>query len=124
VVEAAVDELKVLIYDAEPRMNVYGKTSLGSSVAVHVAGAAAAPFAVFYSSGLGSFSVPGFTGSILLNPASAFELIAGSVPATGLAQAVAALPTTPAILGVTVHLQAVVLGASPGFTNLSTITVE
>jgi hypothetical protein len=124
VVEAAVDELNLAIYDLEPRLNVYGKPALAGQVAVNVAGAVAAPYAVFYSIGTGSLTIPGITGSILLNPAAAFQLLSGSVPGGGLAKVVVPLPSAPVMSGVTVHLQGLVLGAAPGFTNLSTLTFE
>jgi hypothetical protein len=124
VVEAAVDELRVRIFDGEPRFNVYGKPALGSPVTVNVSGAAAAPYAVFYSTGQGSLSIPGITGAVLLNPAASFQLLAGAVPASQLAQTIVTLPSTPAASGVTVYLQAIVLAAAPGFTNLATLTLQ
>ncbi len=124
IVEAAVDELKIEIYDAEPRMNVYGTPALAHPVAMHVAGEALAPYATFFSTSQGFLAIPGIGGAILLNPASAFELLSSTLPAGGLAQTIVTLPSGPALAGLTVYVQSLVLGSAPGFTNRSAITLE
>jgi len=124
VCEAAIDELGIAIYDAEPRLNVYGQAAPGLPVALHVSGDASAPYAAYFSAGTGSLSVPGFSGAVLLDPLQSFPLVSGAIGADGLAQVILTLPATPSLSGATAHVQAAVLGATPGFTNAGTLTID
>jgi hypothetical protein len=124
IVEGAVDDLAVAIYDVEPRLNVYGQPAAGAPVVLNVSGDAGAPYAAYFALAQGFFALPGFTGAVLLDPFTALPLVAGQVAPSGLASTILVIPGAPASVGATIHVQGAVLGAVPGFTNVATFTVE
>lgn len=122
--EAGIDELKVLIYEAGPALNVYGRQTLGDQIALHFAGESAGSYLVYYSYHAANFTLPMVDGPILIDPAFATLLTSGTIPASGLARTLLTLPADPALAGQTVHLQGVRIGATIEATNADVITFE
>jgi hypothetical protein len=124
-VEGAIDELLVEIYDAGPRMNVYGRPETATPIAVHVSGTAGAAYNVYFSTATGNLTLPGIEGPILIDLGSALPLLAGAIPADQLGRSLVTIPDNIALVGLTVHLQALVVDATAlSMTNRSTITIE
>ncbi len=123
-VEAAIDELKIGIYDEDPRFNVFGKPEIGTPVALHVTGDAGAAFTLFFSANTGSVTIPGVEGTILLDLATSVPLFSGTIPGSGLSRSVSTIPDNPATIGQTVYLQALVVGGTVAVTNRDEITIE
>ncbi|MEM7306734.1 MAG: M14 family zinc carboxypeptidase [Planctomycetota bacterium] len=123
-VEAAIDELLVEIYDTAPRMNVYGKTETDSPVAVNVTGDSGASYTVFFSPGTGNLTVPGIEGTVLLDLGSSLELFSGSIPSSGLSESIVTIPDVASLVGQTVYLQSLVVGSSLALSNRATIVIE
>jgi hypothetical protein len=100
-VEAAVDDLRVQIYDSVPRLNIYGKPTLGSTVLANLTGTPGAPFVLraAISSSTGGSTPP----STLANT----QIVAtGTIPATRLASVPITMPTRPGAVGHTFWLRA------------------
>ena len=124
-VEAAVDELSVTIYDADPRLSVYGRTGLGDFATIQVAGDTGDYVELWASRFPGNTTVPGVTGNLLLDPDLMFRIAQGTLPANGIFQFQRTLPTNPALVGATFYFQAFV--TRPGdiiLTNRDELTVE
>jgi carboxypeptidase T len=124
VVEAAVDELRVEIYDAPPRLNLYGTPALGKTLATHVAGDAGKSFVVYASPGTATIQLPGVSGPILLDPVGLMKIGGGSIPASGLARVLATVPNEPSLVGQTFYLQAATVGGGVQMSNRSTLTFQ
>jgi len=110
-VEAGVDDLQVDIYDSAPRINLYGLQTQGSNLALNLAGQPGDVFTWFASPATGFVQLGSVEGPLLLDPGSLFPLFGGGVPAGGLSKIVAAVPLNPALTGVSVYFQALVLRA-------------
>jgi hypothetical protein len=124
IVEAAVDDLRVEIYDAPPRMNVYGKPALAKTLATHIAGDAGKSFVIYASPGTALVQLPGVTGPILLDPVGLMKIGAGVIPASGLARLLATVPNQPALVGQTFYLQAATVGGGIQTTNRVMLTFQ
>lgn len=123
--EAAVDDLLVETFDADPRFNVYGAAAPGAQVLLNTAGPAGGAYGVFMSFGTGSFSFATIQGPLLLDPLTMTLLLQGTLPAGGLAIDAGTVPSDPGLSGQTVYLQALVVGPGGVFlTNRAAVTFE
>ena len=106
-VEAAIDDLQVDVYDAEPRVHFYGPVTAGGSVQFNVSGQPGARYIVQWSSGVTAGQVGGSAqGSLAWNrllPGQSSPL-AGVIGGTGLDQVDLQVPGTP---GVTLYYRVV-----------------
>ena len=107
VLEAAVDQFSIETFDTLPRLNFYGRTQIGATIAVHVAGIPTKPYAIYYSTGTANISFP--FGTLLIDP-PLFLVTSGTIPANGLTRLVAPLPSSPSLIGTTLHCQALTTG--------------
>ncbi len=123
-VEAAVDELEIEIFDDPPRLNTYGVPVIGSPLAMHLVGEAGESYLLFASQGTALITFPGVIGPILLDPASLIKLGGGSVPASGLVRIVATIPNSPGLVGQTFYLQGATVGSAIKTTNRTTLTFQ
>jgi len=124
VVEAAVDDLRIDVYDVKPRMNVYGRAELDTSVAFHLSGEPGGAWAIYYSSGTAVINLPFIDGPILIDPATAVLAFTGILPSEGIARTLLAIPDDPALVGLTLYLQGVRFGSGIQVTNRDEITFE
>ena len=125
VVEAAIDELRVLAYDDAPRVHVYGDPEIGTPVSFQVSVPGGGAFTLYWSTGSASQGFPGIDGVLLLDLASFGTLFAGAVSIDGLSQTVATIPLNPGLVGQSLVLQALVGSASgPAFSNAALLTFE
>lgn len=104
-----------------------GAARPGGVVELHSNGLPGDAFIVFGALGTASLPVVTF-GTLLLDPATLFQLSAGAVPGTGTGTAVLPLPASPALVGVTLYFQSLV-GADPrarlaALTNRVQMTIE
>jgi hypothetical protein len=102
-VEAAVDDLRVEVYDTAPRLNIYGTVVQGGTVRFNVTGPAGAPILVAMSR-----QPPPPSGPSFLTLGFAGQVIAGVVPASRLAELSVAIPTGAAWAGKTLWFRAFV----------------
>jgi carboxypeptidase T len=123
-VEAGIDELVVMIYETEPRFNVFGRPDIGEPIALHLTGDPGGNWAVYYSFAAANFTLPMVDGTILIDPATASLLIGGTIPADGVARTLVTLPDLPALVGMTVHLQGLRIGTTIQATNSDVIVFE
>ncbi|MCE9594011.1 MAG: zinc carboxypeptidase [Planctomycetes bacterium] len=118
VVEAAVDDLRIEIFDSHARLALYGKPALGGSVSAFVTGPAGAviqlqstladPFATFGAGQLAHRFQVGVN--------------VGTIPASGLARLATTLPSTPLLAGKRLWYRALVKsGANVQLTNWSSL---
>jgi hypothetical protein len=122
--EAAIDELEVEVFDARARFNVYGRPTLGDPLALHVSGGAGAVWIVYWSRNSASFTLPFVEGPILLLP-PVDRFAAGVVPAGGLARSLVTLPGDPALAGLQIFLQGLVIeGGQLRATNRDDVLFE
>ena len=125
VTEAAVDDLQVQVFDADPRFNIFGLTAIGTDLSLNVNGPAGAAYGIFEASGTGLFNFALINGPLLLDPVTLALLFDGTLPANGLAQTVATIPNDPTLVGVTLYYQALVSGTGGLFlTNRDQIDFE
>ncbi len=103
IVEAAIDELKLEIFDSAPRLNIYGTVVQGSAVRFNVTGPAGAPIRVAFSS-----QVPPPSGQAFVSHAWAGQAITGVVPASRLAELSVSIPTGAQWAGKTFYFRAFV----------------
>jgi hypothetical protein len=116
-VEAAIDDLEVRIYDSAPRLNVYGKPQQGAPIRFNVTGQPGQLFQIVYVAG------PPPPGPFFASTRFAGQSLKGTIPAGKLAQLLATVPSGPAWAGKTISFRAGV--GSPGtWTNWSTITIQ
>jgi hypothetical protein len=108
ILEAAVDELALSIFDPTPRLNFYGRGAIGSRLAMHVTGQPGQVYAV--RAGPTPASIPAPYGTILIQPSSSFVLVQGVIPANSLARTLATVPNNPGLVGQTYYAQALTLG--------------
>jgi hypothetical protein len=119
-VEAAVDDLQVLIYDAAPRLNVYGRPTAGTTVLANLTGPAGASFAL-----RATITDPNVGSQPPANAAHARTLVMGTIPASRLASVVVTLPSGAAWIGHTLWYRGVVFsGASKQLSNWAAVTVQ
>ena len=112
IVEAAVDELEVQIFDAEPRLNLFGSAQLGTPIATHVTGAAGESYTVFVSPNTGNLVLPNVQGTILIDASMSFRLLSGTLPASGSARNVSTIPNDTNLIGAPFYLQSLHAGVS------------
>lgn len=125
VVEAAVDDLQVLAFGGTPRVNVYGRPSLGGSVHLNVTGRAGDEVMLFTSRAVGSSLVDGVGGTLLLDRNQLSRIASGTIGPEGLLTVTRALPGATGLLGTTFFFQAIVRsGGSASFTNRDELTLE
>jgi carboxypeptidase T len=120
VVEAAVDELKVTIFDQAPRLNVYGKPQIGQTVMFHVTGQPGDKFAIAYS-----LTPPTPSGPIFGAKRWGTTMMTGTIPAGRLARLPASVPSSPTLPGTTMYFRALV--GTPGNyqpTNWASVTLQ
>jgi len=119
-VEAAVDDLQIVIYDSAPRLNLYGKPTLGSTVLANVTGPAGTPFVLR--------ATISSTGGATAPPASLANtrvVATGTIPATRLASVPISMTSRPAAVGHTFWLRAVLgNGASKPSSNWASLLVQ
>ncbi len=112
VCEAAIDDLKITIYDAAPKLNVYGKSTAGSKVQVNVTGSAGAKYQLQFTlsdpNANGGASSP-FGAHYYSRPVQS-----GTISATRLAQLQVTVPTAAALAGRTIWYRALVTDGSGG----------
>ena len=120
-VEAAVDELEVSVFEKAPRLNVYGDSRGGGTVVFNVTGEPGGSFFVTYST-----SPPGMGGGPVLHALRWGEnLLGGTFGAGTLASLQATVPASPVLVGTTFWFQAMV--STPGgwvATNAVSLTVQ
>lgn len=121
VLEAAVDELSVVTFEAGAKLNFYGRAQLGSSLAMHVAANASQPFNVRASTA--TANIPLGFGVLLIQPAGSVVVASGSTDATGFHRTVFTVPNNPALAGLTFHCQALTL-APLGLSNRASLTFQ
>jgi len=123
-VEAAVDELEVGVYDADPRIHFYGPVLAGGTVQLNVSGRPGARYVVQWSSGV----APGLLGGGAsgapawnrLLPGQASPL-GGVIPSSGLDQVDFAVPPLP---GATLLYRAVTRqGGLVGISNVAELSI-
>jgi hypothetical protein len=125
---------KVLVYGIEgdsglalPRLVQTGTPALGQTVALYTTGLPGDLFGVFLAAGTAALPLPPF-GTLLLDPATLTALGAGAVPANGTAATPLPVPNLAALVGLTVHFQALVganLPAGVGaLTNRASMTIQ
>ena len=110
-VEAAIDDLKVEIYDSAPRLNIYGQVTQGANVRFNVSGPAGAPIQVVVTS-----QVPPPSGPAFVSMGWAGQVITGLVPAGRLAELSVPIPSGAQWTGKTFYFRAVV-GSGAGAQN-------
>jgi hypothetical protein len=122
--EAGVDDLELDIYDAGPRINLYGPQTQGSNLALNLSGQVDDNYLWFISPSTGFTQIGSIDGPLLLAPGTLIPLFGGSVPGSGLSAVIASVPVNPALSGVSVYFQAFVLRAGHKFlTNLETLAL-
>ncbi len=114
-VEAAVDDVVVEIYDDRPRFNVYGSEEQGTSLTLNLSGQQGDFFLHYFSTGTGNIPITNVTGNFLLDPANYYLLFKGFVPASRLAVRTATVPTDPFWTNLDLYLQSLVFGSSETF---------
>ncbi len=102
-VEAAIDDLKVEIYDSVPRLNIYGAVAQGGNVRFNVTGPAGAPIQVVVGS-----QIPPATGPSFSSLGWNGQLITGVVPASRLAELSVPIPSGAQWSGKTFYFRAIV----------------
>jgi hypothetical protein len=120
-VEAAVDDLEVEVYDSGPRLHFYGPVAAGGSVELNVSGAAGARYFLQWSSGSELTAIGGAASGIQTwswTPAGQPKPNAGTIPPSGLHQAPFAVPDLP---GTTIHYRAIT--RSGGVFEVSNVAV-
>ena len=123
--EAAVDELRVTIYDAEPRLCVYGAPALGTPVEWDVSAAPGDWVEVFASRQPGNTTLPGVDGQLLLDPNLMFRIAQGTMPGSGPFSFRRTLPSNPVLIGVPFYFQAIVTsGTSMTLSNRDELIFE
>jgi hypothetical protein len=98
-----------------------GLPRLGKRLDLDVHGPAGGPWLLGGAFGLVNVPVPPF-GTLRLDPASLEVIASGALDPQGLGTLSVQLPVNPALVGLSVYLQALV-GASPRLTNLETLTL-
>lgn len=121
ILEAAVDELRVVTFDAGPKLNFYGRPQLGGPLAMHVAANASQPFNVRASTA--TASIPLAFGLLLIQPAGSVVIASGSTDASGFHRTVITVPSNPVLIGQTFHCQALTL-APLGLSNRASLTFQ
>jgi hypothetical protein len=125
VVEAGVDDVTVSIYDALPRINVYGTAAIGTPMAFNAAGEQGDQVTWFFSPNTGLLDIPSIQGPLLLDLGTMIGLFSVGVPASGLSTTEIVIPDNPALIGTTAYVQAFVLrGGAKHFSNRDDLTVE
>jgi carboxypeptidase T len=118
VVEAAVDELRIEIFDPHARLALYGKPALGGTVSAFVTGPVGA--AIQLQSTL-SDPFATFTG-FQLTHRFMVGVNVGTIPASGLARIATTLPSTPLLAGKQLWYRGLVKsGANVQLTNWSSL---
>ena len=119
-VEAGIDDLELRIFDAAPRLNVYGAEQLGGTLHFNVTGSPGDPFFVAVTS-IDPGSIPG---PFLQGIAFGGGPLTGVVDSEGLGTVQATLPTSPWVSGATFYFRAVVGAAGSRVpTNTAILTV-
>ena len=119
------DDFQVTIYDALPRMNVYGTPALATRVDFNVTGDPGDPVDLYASRFTGFATLPGVVGDLLLDPDLMFIIAQGTVGANGLYQFQRTLPASPVLIGFTFYFQAFVTsGGITYLTNRDELTIE
>ena len=125
IVEAAIDELAVEIFDDVPRLNAYGRPTLGDRVRWNVAAEPGAFVEIWASRFPGNSTIPGVTGTLLIHPDLRFKIAQGALPGSGLFSFDRVLPSNPVLVGSTFYFQAFVFdGPETILTNRDELTLE
>ena len=120
VLEAAVDDLQIVIFDSAPRLNVYGKHSVGSSVLANITGPAGAPYQL--RAVISNANPPGIPPTSLANTS---VLATGTIPASRLASVPITLPSRPAAIGRTLWLRGIIVaGPQKQLSNWSSVLLQ
>lgn len=118
-VEAAIDDLKLEIYDSAPRLNIYGTVAQGGSVRFNVTGPAGAALIVAMSP-----QVPPPSGPSFQSLGFAGQVIAGVIPAGRLAELPVSVPSGAAWAGKTFYFKAYVgTGGGVQATNWAKLSI-
>ena len=122
-VEAAVDEIEIEVYDADPLLHFYGPVAAGGSVELNVSGEPGALYvlqaAVSQMSPAGGGPPSGVYAWNRLLPGQSSPVF-GTIPASGLHQVPFDVPNKP---GKTVYYRAVTLGSTVGFSNVAKLAI-
>jgi len=117
-VEAAIDELRVEIYDSAPRLNFYGQVSQGGTLRCNVTGPAGAAVLVEVS------PTPPSAGPVFPRYRWAGQTIAGTIPPDRLAQLAVAIPSGASWSGRTFYFRGIVgTGHGAQHTNWASVTI-
>jgi len=123
-VDAAVDDLEVLVYDESPRFNLFGSAELGTALTLNVTGEPSDFYLHLWSTGTADLPVEGVVGDLLLDPLQLYALVSGLVSADGLARRVVQLPSDNSLAGLTLYFQPLVVGPSTTwFANRDELTL-
>ena len=124
-VEAGIDELKLHIYDVDPRITVYGTQAINTPVRLNVLGQSGDSYALLWSPGTNDFPLAGITGNFLLDPSLFFVPFQGSLPSSGLRQKLINIPNDSSLVGAAIYWQSLVTGSSETWlTNRESMTFE
>jgi hypothetical protein len=107
-VEALVDDLRIDLFDAEPRINLYGEPAADQDVRFGVSADAGSSFLWLFSGGTANLQVGQIQGPLLLDPGDLYELFSGTVPAGDLSAVDLTVPDDPALSGFVLYFQAFV----------------
>ncbi len=120
-VEAAVDSLSVEIFDAGPRLAIYGEASPGAPLVFNVTGQPGGIWFLFATSP----PSPAPTQAPTIQQAVRSTLRTGGMPASRVVRVGGNVPSDPALAGQTLYYRAaVVTGGTVRLSNVAAITVQ
>jgi len=121
ITEAAVDELSVVAYGDEPKLNFYGRPAIGGSIAMHVSADAGQTWVALATPGRTSVQLP--SGQLGIKKGAAFVLPGGTIPANGLGRVLVPIPNDPSLIGATLTAHALIL-ETQAVSNGASVTFE
>lgn len=118
IVEAAIDDLEVTIFDSTPKLNLYGRPSAGATVLANLTGPAGASFVLRATLSDPSAPPPSST-------QRARVIATGVIPASRHAQVAVQVPAGAAWVGQTIYYRAITLqGSAKQPSNWASIVVQ
>jgi hypothetical protein len=127
VVEAALDDLEIHDFGVAPHLFVMGRPRLGGAIELQIAKPPGATTVLIFTAAhlaISPLHVGGLAGDLLLDPATLALIGSAPLASSGLTRLPLTVPSTPALLGASLHLQAITTGDTPRASNATTITVE
>jgi hypothetical protein len=122
--EAAIDDLRIDVFEDRTRINFYGTPTIGTPIRSHLSGEPGDFFILFVSLAAANLTLPGFEGDLLIDPSGWFPAFNGTIPGSGLHSLLLSIPNDSDIIGTTVYLQAIVFGSPNHLSNRDEITPE